>query len=217
MSADLCTRGDVFRLGVPRGNLQSVSREVASTNASTNTFELNGHGFEDGDTVTVRAVEGGSLAAPLVEGTTYYVKRTDGSRFQLAATSGGAAIDITTTGTSMLVTTEPPIADLITAVSQWMYDMLPAHARFESINDVPMVLRVTCAEVVGKKAMALVGHTSESVDQYELAAKAKCERWATGLPNRASGDVVADTNLSVRSALSATVEDSRGWGSGSIP
>lgn len=217
MSADLCTRGDVFRLGVPRGNLQSISRGVAATNTSTNTFELDGHGFEDGDTVSVRAAEGGSLAAPLVEGTTYYVKRTDGSRFQLATTSGGAAIDVTTTGTSMVVVAEPPIADLITAVSQWMYDMLPAHARFESINDVPMILRVTCAEVVGKKAMALVGHTSESVDQYELAAKAKCERWATGLPNRATGDVVAPANLAVRSSLTTTASDSRGWGSGSIP
>lgn len=207
----------MFRLGVPRGNLQSTSHEVASVNISTNTLELDGHGFEDGDAVTVRAAEGGWLASPLVEGTTYYVKRTDGSRFQLAETSGGAAIDVTTVSASMFVTIEPPIADLITAVSQWMYDMLPAHARFESIDDVPMVLRVTCAEVVGKKAMALVGHVSESVDQYELAAKAKCERWALGIPNRAAGDVVANTNLAVRSALSTTAGDPRGWGSGSIP
>jgi hypothetical protein len=207
----------VFRLGVPRGNLQAVSREIASANTTTNAFELNGHGFEDGDSVTVRAAEGGWLASPLVEDTTYYVKRVDGSRFQLSESSGGAAVDLTTAPSSMFVAAEPPFAELITAVSQWIYDLLPAHARFQSIDAVPMVLRVLCAELVGKKAMALCGHKSESVDETEKAAMAKLERWSAGLPNRASVDVVKATSVAVRSTFSTTASDSQGWGSGSIP
>ena len=42
---------------------------------------------------------GGALPAPLVAGTTYFVRDKTGDTFKLAATSGGAAINLTTNGT----------------------------------------------------------------------------------------------------------------------
>lgn len=207
----------MFRLGVPRGNLQVVAREVAGVNASADTFELDGHGFETGDAVTVRAAEGGSLPSPLVEGTTYYAIRVNASAFKLSASDGGVPVNLTSAGSGVFVAIELPIEELITATSQWMYDCLPAHVMFADNADVPMLLRVTCAEIVGKKAMALCGRVTESADAYELAAKAKLERWATGLPNRAAAEIAAPANLAARSTLTATASDSRGWGSGSLP
>jgi hypothetical protein len=60
---------------------------------------------------------GNDLPAPLVQGTTYYVVNAAGNTFKVSATSGGAAINITTTGTGVgarLIsnrTTDAPVAD----------------------------------------------------------------------------------------------------------
>lgn len=57
------------------------------------------HGFQEGDRIVFRAVTGG---APLVGfsattlGTTYFVKWLSPTTFQVALTSGGAAVDLTT-------------------------------------------------------------------------------------------------------------------------
>lgn len=52
--------------------------------------------FFDGDTVAVATED--TPPAPLVAGVTYYVRDSDGTTFKLAATLGGAAINITDAG-----------------------------------------------------------------------------------------------------------------------
>lgn len=71
---------------------------VFTVDAGTNVFTSAGNYLADGDEVTVSNT-GGALPAPLVAATSYFVRDKSGDTFKLAATSGGAAIDITTNGT----------------------------------------------------------------------------------------------------------------------
>ena len=86
---------------------------LASCLASTDVLTYDGHGLETDDEVTVRAASAGTLSAPLAAGTTYYAIRLSNAAFQLAATAGGAALNITSDGVEMIVTREPKFDDTI--------------------------------------------------------------------------------------------------------
>ena len=83
------TRSDVYKYGLPRGMLANPGRLCASVLASTNAFELDGHGFETDDPILLRAEGTGAMPAPLVAGTTYYAIRVSESIFRIAATPAG--------------------------------------------------------------------------------------------------------------------------------
>lgn len=208
------TRADVYKFGLPKGTLGSVARLVASSRAGTDTLELEDHGFETDDQVLVRATANGTLSSPLVEGTTYYVIRLTSSTFKLAATAGGAAINLTTDGVSMLVTTSLPFDDVLEFYSRFVDAFLPAHM-VPLAAPYPIVVVATVAELASKKLQHLSGASSELVKEAELGAKAQLERWAKGIPLR-DARATASANLAVTSTLSGT-SDSRGWGSGSLP
>ena len=74
----------------------ALSRTGATLNDATDIFTLTGHGFSTGDQVKYSA--GNATLANLTDGVTYFVMRVDKDNFQLALTSGGAAIDTTLTG-----------------------------------------------------------------------------------------------------------------------
>lgn len=59
---------------------------------TTNVITAFGHGLSDGQTVVFH---GGTPPAPLVEGTIYFVRDATTNTLAVAATSGGAAIDLT--------------------------------------------------------------------------------------------------------------------------
>ncbi len=209
-----CSRGDVNRW-IPAGAIAYSGRLVDSSNATTNVLMLDGHGFETDDQVTVRATaEGGTLSAPLVEGTTYYVIRLNDATFKLSATASGAAIDLTTAGVSMIVTKQPPYDDIIEFYSRWADAFLPAHlVPLES--PIHPTVKGIVAELSAKKIMNLDGKASAIVDAAELASKAMLERFAKGIPLRGAA-ATASANLAVTATLSETT-DARGWGSESLP
>lgn len=66
--------------------------------AATDVLTEVGNSLADGNSVRV-SNSGGALPAPLAANTTYFVRDKSGDTFKLAATLGGAAIDITTDGT----------------------------------------------------------------------------------------------------------------------
>jgi hypothetical protein len=70
----------------------------ATVTADAGTDVITGATLING-TVVFFGNSGGALPDPLVAGTRYYVVNTSGSTFKVAATSGGAAIDLTTAGT----------------------------------------------------------------------------------------------------------------------
>lgn len=67
----------------------------ASANAADNTIYAPGHGFTNGDRVALTTIDGGAMPGGLTEGVLYYVVAATTDSFQVAATSGGAAIALT--------------------------------------------------------------------------------------------------------------------------
>src|SRR5690242_15137565 len=151
------SRRDVYDYGLPRGTLGMPARLVESSLAATDVLELDGHGFETDDPVILRAAEGGTLSAPLVAGTTYYAINLSDSTFQLAAAAGGAAIDLTTDGVSMLVATPLPFDKVLEFYSRFVDSFLPAHA-VPLVAPYPDVVVATVAELAAKKLLHLCGH-----------------------------------------------------------
>ena len=217
------TRSDLDDFGgLPDGALSNEGRLVSSVNASANTFTLDAHGFVTDEALQVRAVDGGSLPAPLVEGTTYFARYVSDTTFQLSAAPGGPAIDLTSAGVSVVVVKPLPIDRHLELYSRWVDDLLPAHL-VPLVPDVngkfPIVVTRIVTRIVsllaGKALLNRDGKSSEIVNQTELAAKAQLERWAKGIPLR---DALAtgSANLAVTASL-GSVADPRGWGSGSLP
>lgn len=210
------TRADVYKYGLPRGLLGMPARELASVVATTDTFELDGHGFETDDAVILRAFEGGTMAAPLVAGTTYYVIRLSDSTFKVAAAPAGAAINISADGVTMLVASPLPFDDVLEFYSRWLDDFVPAHA-VPLTAPYPVVVVATVAELAGKKLAFLAGHSSEAVDAYEASAAKRLERWAAGIPIRDARATTEHTNKAVSSVINTIHADPRGWGSEALP
>jgi hypothetical protein len=78
-------------------NIQTFDADDAvNTDVSTDTITITGHGFVDGDEVTyvVPAAPATALGG-LTDGTNYFIVSATANTIQLAATSGGAAIDLT--------------------------------------------------------------------------------------------------------------------------
>lgn len=210
-----CARADVTKR-IPIGSVTSSSGIVAETEVGDNTFTFDGHGLETDDAVSVRAVEGGSLPSPLVEGV-YYAIRVTNSTFSLAATPSGSAIDITSAAVSMVITREPDFDDTIEFYSRWADTCLPAHL---VPLDVPLTgqfvfVKGIVADLSAKKILNGVGKESAIVTAAELEAKAQLERFAAGLPLRGTA-TSTPSNLAITNNV-ATTGDPRGWGSGSLP
>lgn len=66
------------------------------------TLTAPGHSLVNNDQVRVMAIPGATLPAGLSAGTTYFVVNVSGDTFQLSATQGGAAIDITASGSGLI-------------------------------------------------------------------------------------------------------------------
>lgn len=98
-------------LGIQYGLGDGISGGVG--NATTNTIDFTAHGLTNGQRIylSTRAV-GGSLPAPLVAGTPYFVVNATANTFQLEASIGGGAIDLTTTGASVLIHTQFRVPNL---------------------------------------------------------------------------------------------------------
>lgn len=115
---------------------------VDAAGVTSNTITATAHGQGNGQAVMVW----GSLPAPLVAGTTYFVVGAAANTFQLAATSGGGVIDLTTT----------------TVAGRW-----------SSVNWSAMDALVTATTTNGLQAVALVNQTppwaNASAGQYAPA------------------------------------------------
>lgn len=83
--------------------------------ASADTFSVPSHGYSNAQTVVFY---GDTVPSPLVEGTVYYVRDVSTDTFKVAATSGGAVIDITTAGGSACV---------VSAITQEVYGGAGTH------------------------------------------------------------------------------------------
>ena len=76
------------------------ARKTVTASASTDTFTSASHGLANATPVMV--MSSGTLPAPLVADVAYYIVSTATNTFQLAAVSGGTAIDLTSDGTGTI-------------------------------------------------------------------------------------------------------------------
>jgi hypothetical protein len=203
------TRADLFRYGLPRGLLANPGRLCASALAAIDLFTLDGHGFETDTPLLFRAESGGTLPAPISAGVIYYAKRIGESTFQAAAVAGGAALDLTSDGVSVVVSTALPIDEVLEFYSRFVDGFLPAHL-VPLVAPYPITVTALVAELSAKKLLLIARQSSVSMTEIELSAKAQLERWVKGIPLR-DERATASANLAVSDA---TATDPRGWGTG---
>jgi hypothetical protein len=217
MAEDLyCSRGDVNDW-LPSGELVGKSSLVASAVASTDVLTLDGHGLETGDAVKVRAIEGGSLPAPLAPATLYYAIRLTNAEFKLATSpsnaTAGTAIDLTTSGVEMVLSREPKYDAAIEFWSRWADGFLPAHAvplgRTEPVH--PLV-KVLVAKLAAYDLMGIEGKDSARALAAKTDAQKALERLELGIPLRGA-PAPAPTNLAVKALTANTI----GYGRGVLP
>jgi hypothetical protein len=87
-----------FTTTVAVGTVANVSVNSASDiDTGTDTITANSHGFNNN--ALVRIITGGTIPGGLTNGDSYYIVNKTANTFQLSLTPGGAAINITSTGT----------------------------------------------------------------------------------------------------------------------
>lgn len=208
MSQDTyATRADLYKFGLPRGLLANPGRLCASALAATDAFELDDHGFADGDALILRAESGGNLPAPLVAGVVYIAIRISEASFKVSA-AGGTPIDLTTDGVSVAVATPLPIDEVLEFYSRFVDGFLPAH--LVPLETPPITVTALVAELSAKKLLLMAGQSSQSMTEFEVAAKAQLERWASAHPLR-DAQATPSANLAYSENVAT---DPRGWGTG---
>jgi len=215
---DYCAQSDVYRF-VPPGMLSVPARMIATGDAAANTLTLQGHGMVDDSPFTLRIEAGGSMPSPLVAGTTYYAIVVDADTFQVAASAGGSAINLTTIGLYVLFVQQIPWAGLITECSAVVDQTVIGHV-VPLVNDdgtIPEPIRSYTAVLLAMRAMAFCGRDAQSLQtQLEFWSK-RADKWAVGVPLRGT-KVPTSANLAITKTSSQV--DPRGWearGGGKIP
>lgn len=207
MASAYCTAADVYAIaGIQRGALPNPGRVVESVSTGANTLTLGGHGYGADAALLFRAEDGGSLPAPLAEGTTYYAIPLTDDTFSVSASAGGAAVNITTEGSRIVVSGQLPVTEAIEAASAEIDDMMPAHVvPFET---VPATVKRICADLAAARLLLATGAWSELWQRREELARKQLERFARHVPIR--GAVVPPSaSLAVVGVVSGT--DPRGW------
>jgi len=147
---------------LPRGVVQRPARTASSVSTTADTITVDDHGLADDDPVTFRAESGGSLPSPLVAGTTYYAIVVTQSAFQVAASAGGAAINITTAGSNVLVIADLPWATWIEEESAAIDCSVPAHV--VPFDVTPAIVRKYVSALVAKRAALASGISTPDLD-----------------------------------------------------
>jgi hypothetical protein len=108
--AELLARVQGFlKYNTAQAVLWTPATKTFTADATANTGTSNGHGLLNGQKARVTTT--GTLPAPLLADTDYWLVGVTANTWQFAATKGGAAIDLTTAGTGTL--TLNPVPDYI--------------------------------------------------------------------------------------------------------
>ncbi len=212
-----CAQHDVYRFAAP-GLLQVPGRLVASVSSTTWVFTLAGHGLATDDAISFRAESGGSLPTGLSAGVVYYAIYVSPDTFQVAASAGGSAIHVSTTGSNVIAVPQVPWSRFIDECSAMTEQTVPAHA-VPLLNPdltVPEPIRAFTAAQVAMRVLAFCGRETDAVQgQMEYWGKL-ADKWARGVPLRG---VQRPASANVAITRSAAQVDPRGWdrGNGRFP
>lgn len=123
MAASYATRSDLYGVGLSRGSLVNPRRPVAFVDAPNDRMVVDDHGLRTDHPISFYADPDATIPSPLVEGTTYYARPVDASTFEVAATVGGAKLDLVASETDsfgVIVSIEQDILDEIEFHSRWV-------------------------------------------------------------------------------------------------
>ena len=202
-----CTEADVVPF-LPSGGLPNPAR-VAEGSASGDYLESEGHGLSTGAEVTFRAEVGGSLPTGLTAGTTYYAIVTSAARFQVSATDGGSAINLTSDGENFVFWSPLPWASWIDWAERQVDSFLPAHV-IPIIEPIPELVRTSAAELAAMRGLQATAGATVDLGARLDAIGARLTRWAKGIPLRGSArSNTAPMNLALTASAGAV--DPRGW------
>jgi hypothetical protein len=204
-----CSEADVYA-AVGSESIPTKAKLCASVLAAGDVFECDRHGASTDEPVAFRPEAGGWLASPLTEGTTYYVIRVSGSRFQVAATPGGAAIPLTTDGDRVLAIFEAPMAKWIAWASAEVDDMLTGASVPIAEGSVPTIVTAVTARLAAYQARVWSDRDAEDLAALLDDSRRKLERWSKGVRPRGDG---ATTPANLATAGSAWASYPRTSGS----
>lgn len=208
--AGYCEPSDLYDFGLPRGAVPNPGRLLDAVDVALDWVALDVHGFALGDPVLFRAEAGGSLPGGLAEGVSYYAKPLDESHFQVSATDGGPAIDLTSSGSNTLVISPLPVAAAIEWGARTIDDMLPAHV-VPLAAPYPPVIVATNAELAAGKLAARGGFVSKALSDIIAGAQKKLDRWAKNVEIRGENAPQPAQGAAVATAAAVPVDDVRGW------
>lgn len=201
-------REDLYRYGLPRGQLANPGRLCAAVHSDSSSFELDQHGFENGTAVLFRAESGGVLPAPIETGTTYYAIRSSESLFQVSATDGGSALELLSIGASVVVATslEPVIDAELERYSRLVDSYLPAH-QVPLESPYPVFVVGSVAKLAAASLLEITGQASPLIQSSAEQTRRELARMMKGVPLR-DGAATAPANLAVAESVSV---GGRGW------
>jgi hypothetical protein len=212
-----CAQHDAYRFAAP-GMLQVPARSVAAVSTSTWLFTLAGHGFATDDEVAFRAEAGGSLPTGLTAGVTCFAIYVSPDTFQVAASAGGAAIHVSTTGSNVLAVAHIPWSRFIDECSAMTEQTIVAH-KVPLLNDdgtVPEPVRAFTAAQLAMRVLAFCGRETQAVEGQLKYWGALAEKWGRGVPLRG---VARPPAVNVAISRSGARVDPLGWdrGDGRFP
>ena len=209
-----------------RESYQYAARKIASADASANTLTLEGHCLTAAERVQFVANLGGVLPAPLSAGVAYLALPVTGSTslFQVEATLGGGAVNLTTAGTgsfSVQRSIDPLIQSCLEEASRKIDRDSLGHA-VPQASPYPAEIVAWCISLAEYWVAGELGKIKDdTANDFRVMRFHDIERelvkMAKGQPLRDAA-ATASTNLSVRGTVSGL--DSRGWdsrGNGVIP
>ena len=197
---------------LPAGGLPNPAR-VATASATSDALECEGHGLTLNATVTLRPEVGGALPSPLVASTTYFAIPIDEARFELAATSGGAAIDLTTDGSNFVFVTPLPWDAWMEWGARQVDSFLPMQVIPLVETPYPEIVVTANAELAAMRGLAATAGADIDLGARIDAVGARLTRWAKNNPIRGTtAQVQKPSNLAI--TTSAGAYDPRGWSGG---